>query len=177
MMNLLSIRLASTLFVVASIAQTAWGQLASNEQTLQDHRSVFLSITTPAFDETGRQLGLKKESLERFVLSRLKKNGIQVSTTFTNQTLILQVNVDLLKVLRSNDTDVYAFVSQFEAVQAARLATNRQSALATTWTATKFGAVTREQASLLRDSVVQNLDQFIAAWNEANATVEVSNSK
>ena len=173
-MNMRWLRAATTLFVLAWAAQSASGQLASNKETLQGHSSVFLSISTPEHDATGRHLGLKKESLERFVLSRLEKNGIKVSTTFTNQTLILQVQVDLLKVIQSGDTDVYAFVSRFEAVQAARLATNRQSALATTWKTTKFGAVTRQQAHLLRDSVVQNLDQFITAWSQANATVEVS---
>jgi len=169
--------ISTTLSLLASLAQTTSGQLASNTDTLQGHSNVFLSISTPEGDATGRHVGLKKESLERFVLSRLEKNGINVSTTFTNQTLILQVHVDLLKVIQSGETDVYAFISRFEAVQAARLATNRQSALATTWKATKFGAVTRQQANLLRDSVIQNLDQFIAAWHEANATVEVSDSQ
>lgn len=176
-MNVLWLRIATTLVILLSIAQATSGQLASNKQTLQGHTSVFLSISTPEIDETGRQVGLKKESLERFVLTRLEKDGIEVSTTFTDQTLILQVHVDLLKVLESGETDVYAFISRFEAVQAARLATNRQSALATTWKATKFGAVTRQQAHLLRDSVVQNLDEFIAAWKDANATVEVSDSQ
>jgi hypothetical protein len=176
-MNLLWLRIATIFFVLGSIAQTASGQLASNSETLQGHSSVFLSISTPEIDQTGRNVGLKKESLERFVLGRLEKSGIKVSTTFTNQTLILQVHVDLVKVIQSGETDVYAFISRFEAIQAARLATNRQSALATTWKATKFGAVTRQQANLLRDSVVQNLDQFIAAWTDVNATVKVTDGK
>lgn len=171
------LRITTTLFLLASLTQTASSQLASNAETLQGHRGVFLSISTPEVDVTGRHVGLKKESLERFVLRRLEKNGIKASTTFTNQTLILQVHVDLLRVIQSGETDVYAFISRFEAVQAARLATNRQSALATTWKATKFGAVTRQQANLLRDSVIQNLDLFIAAWNQANATVEVSENQ
>ena len=137
-MNMLWLRIAATLFVLAGFVQSASGQLASNKETLQGHSSVFLSISTPELADTGRHVGLKKDSLERFVLNRLQKSGIQVSTTFTNQTLILQVHVDLVKVIQSGETDVYAFVSRFEAVQAARLATNRQSALATTWKATKF---------------------------------------
>ena len=35
----------------------------------------------------------------------------------------------------------------------------------------------RDTANLLRDSVIQNLDLFIAAWHQANATVEVSESQ
>jgi hypothetical protein len=139
-------------------------QLANKKETLRGHRTIFLSIVTPETDEAIQQLGLKKDSLERYILEQLRQNGFEVSTQYTNQTLILEIQVDLLKVAQSTDADVFAFISQFEAIQPARLAANRQAALVTTWRSTKFGAVSRAQVNLLRDSVLQNLAQFIADY-------------
>lgn len=136
-------------------------QLANKKETLRGHRTIYLSIVTPETEQAVQQLGLKKESLERYIIEQLRENGFEVSTDYTNQTLILEIQVDLLKVAQATDSDVFAFISQFEVIQPARLATNRQAALVTTWRATKFGAVSRAQANLLRDSVLQNLTQFI----------------
>ena len=105
-------------------------------------------------------------------MQRLKESRIEVSTEYTDQTLILEIQVDLLKVIQSDDVDVFAFISQFEAIQPARLATNHQAALVTTWRSTKFGAVTPAQAGLLRDSVLQNLERFITDYLEVQTKTE-----
>ncbi|MCA9153017.1 MAG: hypothetical protein KDA92_27130, partial [Planctomycetales bacterium] len=88
---------------------------------------------------------------------------------FVDQTLILEINVDVHKVSTTGTEPIFAFVSQFEAAQAARLAANRQSALAVTWKSMRFGAVTKAQAGLLRDSVVANVDEFVRDWKSAQA--------
>ena len=156
------------LWAVATLvlaANSAQAQLASNKETLRGHQNVFVSVSTPDSEVAVNDLKLKKESLENFVVKRLRRNNIDVSTTFTNQTLILEIKVDLVKVASVDDQDFFAFVSQFEAIQAARLATNKQGALATTWRETQFGGITRENARLLRESVILNLEKFIADWN------------
>jgi hypothetical protein len=147
----------------------AWGELANTKETLRGHQSVFVSISTPQSDDAIRRLGLVKASLERYVLTRLADAKIPASLEFTDQTLILEIRVDVHKVTQGNELDVFAFISQFDAIQAARLATNRQAALAATWRATQFGAVTSKQAHLLRESVISNLDGFIRDWQAAQA--------
>jgi len=157
-------------FVVATLsASSSSAQLANRKDTLQGHRSVFVSVTTPATDDATRDLGLIKGSLERYVLDQLTKAGIPAATAFTDQTLVLEINVDLHRVVQSGDVTVFAFVSQFEALQAAKLATNRQSALVATWKAVQFGAVTKAESHRLRDSVTTNLDQFIKDWQAVQA--------
>ena len=141
-------------------------QLANKKETLRGHQSVFVAVTTPESDDAVRQLGLVKSSLERYILAQLAKANIPASVVFTDQTLILEIQVDVHKVIQTHDLDVFAFVSRFDAIQPARLATNRQAALAATWQATQFGAVTPQQSHLLRDSVITNLDAFIRDWQE-----------
>jgi hypothetical protein len=151
-------------------ASVARADLANRRDTLRGHTKVFVAVTTPETDDAVRRLGLVKTSLERYILKRLGEANIPASLEFTDQTLILEIHVDVHKVTQGNAVDVYAFISRFEAIQAVLLATNRQSALAATWRATQFGAVTTEQAHLLRDSVAKNLDQFIADWQAAQET-------
>ncbi len=108
-------------------------QLASRKETLRGHRSVFVAVTTPESEVAVRQLGLVKPSLERYILAQLAKANIPASLEFTDQTLILEIQIDVHQVIQAKDLDVYAFVSRFDAIQPARLATNRQAALAVTW--------------------------------------------
>jgi hypothetical protein len=124
--------------MIATRADVAGAQLANRKETLQGHRAVFVAVTTPAAEEVTRDLGLVKASLERYILDHLTKAGIPASTEFVDQTLVLEITVDVHKVIQSEDLAVFAFVSQFEALQAARLAANRQSALVTTWKATNL---------------------------------------
>jgi hypothetical protein len=161
-----------SLLLALSIAGSASAQLANRRDTLRGHQRVFVSVTTPQSDDAVRQLGLVKASLERFIIARLTQANIPATTEFTDQTLILEIQVDTHKVLRAQETDVFAFVSRFEAIQAVRLATNRQPALAATWRATQFGAVTAEQAGLIRDGVIKNVDDFIRDWQAAQAMGE-----
>ena len=163
--------------LTALLLATGWptdvrAQLANRKETLRGHRTIYLSISTPETDDAVRQLGLKQESLQRYVVQRLQESRIEVSTEYTDQTLILEIQVDLLKVIQSDDVDVFAFISQFEAIQLARLATPGQAALVTTWRSTKFGAVTPAQAGLLRDSVLQNLERFITDYLEVQTKTE-----
>jgi hypothetical protein len=153
--------------VVLLLTATAASQLGHKKETLRGHRKLFVSVTTPATDDATRHLGLVQSSLERYILAQLDKANIEASTEFTDQTLILEIQVDVHKVLRADQVDVFAFISRFEALQAARLATNGEAALAVTWRATQFGAVTADQAQLLRDSVIRNLDDFIRDWQSA----------
>jgi hypothetical protein len=149
------------------LSTPAASQLAHKKETLRGHRKVFLSVTTPATEDATRHLGLVQSSLERYVLTQLEKAGLTASTEFTDQTLLLEIQVDVHKVLRADSRDVFAFVSRFEAIQAARLAANGEAALAVTWRAMQFGAVTSDQAHLLRDSVVNNLEAFLRDWEAA----------
>lgn len=160
-------RLSAVILVawfVLLFAAPAAAQLAHKKETLRGHRKVYVSVTTPASDEVTRQLGLVQSSLERYILAELNRANIPASTELTDQTLILEIQVDVHKVLRADNLDVYAFVSRFDALQAARLATNGEAALAATWRTTQFGAVTANQAQLLRDSVIRNLEEFIRDW-------------
>lgn len=163
------LRVLGTMVLCTLSATSSSAQLANRRDTLQGHRSVFVAVTTPATDDATRDLGLIKASLERYILDQLTKAGIPAATAFTDQTLVLEINVDLHRVVQSGDVTVFAFVSQFEALQAARLATNRQSALVSTWKAVQFGAVTKAEAHHLRDSVTTNLDQFIKDWQAVQA--------
>lgn len=157
--------LASALLLGAPV-RSVDAQLANKADTLAEHERVFLSVTTAQLGETA--LGLKKESLEKHLVEQLEEANISVSTRFTNQTLILEVTIDLHKIAESDDVNIYAFVSRFEAIQAARLATNNQAALASTWDATQFGAVTKPEANRLRDSVTTNLKAFLEAWKKSH---------
>lgn len=155
--------------VVWGLSGPAFAQLSSDVASLQGHERIFVAVSTPNTDVATQDLGLRKESLEKYILKRLEKAGVDASTTFTDQTLILEVNVDLIKVVESDGVRIHAFVSNFEAVQATVLAKSRRTSLATTWKSHKFGAITKEQSKLLRESVVKNLDNFIKAWEEAQA--------
>jgi hypothetical protein len=164
-LRMMSMSAACILLWMATDA--ARGELANKIETLRGHQSVFVSVSTPQSEDAIRRLGLVKASLERYIIARLADAKIPASLEFTDQTLILEIQVDVHKVAQGNQLDVFAFVSQFDAIQAARLAANRQAALAATWRATQFGAVTSEQAHLLRESVVSNLDNFIRDWQTA----------
>lgn len=157
-------RWAMTFVLYLLAANSATAQLAGRQETLRGHRQIYVTVTLPEAEETTRELGLRKATLERYVLDRFKENNIPASTEFTDQTLILEIRVDLHEALKADDKRVYAFLTQFDVMQAARLATNQQSTLAATWRATQFGVVSRQQANLLRDSVLRNLDAFIADW-------------
>jgi len=148
--------------------RSGYGQLASNKETLRGHTSVFVSVSSPDNEFTRNVLKIEKESLERFIVSQLEREGINASTTFTNQTLILEIKLDLVEVASINGEGMYVFVSQFQAIQAAKLATNRQPALATTWQQVQFGGITQQNAPLLRDTVDQNLEKFIADWKQVH---------
>ena len=143
-------------------------ELASSRDTLRGHHNVFISVTTPETADAIGKLRLVKSSLERYLVDELKKSQIHASVRFTDQTLILEVHIDIHRVTQSNKADVFAFISRFDAIQAVQLV-NRQAALATTWRATQFGAVTPDQAGLLRSSVIKNLQQFIGDWEAANS--------
>ena len=145
-------------------------QLASRRETLRGHREVFLSVNISDSETANRTFGLKKDSLEKFLLGRLAEAGISAANEYQTQTLILEIQVDLHQVVQVDDDQVYAFVSAFDATQAAKLATNREAALVTTWKSLRFGAVSQSQSQLLRDSVIQNMDQFIEDWQAANAS-------
>lgn len=146
---------------------TAQAQLAGRQETLRGHRQIYVAVSVPEDDATTRELGLRKATLERYILDRLKEQNVPASTEFKDQTLILEIRVDLHEALKADGKRVFAFLSQFDCMQAARLATNRQSTLAATWRATQFGVISRDQAQLLRDSVLRNLDAFVADWKEA----------
>ncbi len=158
--------LTALLFAALS-SSTGRAELASRKETLQGHRSIFLTVSIPESDDVAQQFGLRKESFERYLLQQLQQTGVPVSNRYTDQTLILEIQVDLLKVIDSDEGEVFAFISQFEAIQPARLATNQKPALVTTWRSTKFGAVTLAQKNLLRDSVLQSLEQFLREFREA----------
>ena len=153
-----------TLFFVGSV----YAQLASNEDTLRGHTSIFVSVSIPDNEFARTVLNLEKEPLEGFVVHRLEQEGIHASTTFTNQTLILEIKLDLVEVASIDDEQMYVFVSHFQAIQPAKLATNRQAALATTWQRVQFGGITEQNASLLRETVFQNLEKFIADWKQVH---------
>jgi hypothetical protein len=155
------------LLMAVLLTTPAAAQLAHKKETLRGHRKVYVSVTTPATEDATRHLGLVQPSLERYILAQLSKANISASAEFTDQTLILEIQLDVHKVIRADNLDVFAFISRFEAIQAARLATNGDAALAVTWRATQFGAVTVDQAHLLRDSVINNLDAFIRDWQAA----------
>lgn len=149
-------------------SQETSAQLASRRETLRGHEQIFLNVNISDTEATNQTFGLRKESLEKFLLRRLDEAGIKATNQYTAQTLILEINVDLHQVAQTNEEQVYAFVSQFDAIQAAKLATNHEAALATTWKSLQFGAVSKAQSQLLRDSVVQNLDRFIEDWQAVN---------
>ncbi len=134
-----------TLFSVGS----GYAQLASNEDTLRGHTSIFVSVSIPDNEFTRAVLKLEKEPLEGFVVHRLEQEGIHASTTFTNQTLILEIKLDLVEVASINDEEMNVFVSHFQAIQPAKLATNRQAALATTWQRVQFGVSPANEATCL----------------------------
>ena len=156
----------TALLIAGVVARAGRAQLANRKETLQGHRSIFLTVNIPESDEVAQQFGLRKESFERYLLQQLQQTGVPVSNHYTDQTLILEIQVDLLKVIESDEGEVFAFISQFEAIQPARLATNQKAALVTTWRSTKFGAVTLAQKNLLRDSVLQSLEQFLRDFQE-----------
>ncbi len=107
--------------VVSQYPVIGCAELANRKETLEGHHSIFLSVNIPEAEEAAQRLGLKKESLERFLIDRLQKGGIAASLEYVDQTLILEIQVDLLKVIQAEDSDVYAFISQFEAIQPAQL--------------------------------------------------------
>ena len=167
MMNFAS-RISIALVLSLILVTNAFAELASSKDTLRGHESVFVTVITPETDDAVRRLGLVKSSLERYLLDRLTQAEIPASSQFTNQTLILEVHVDIHRVVQSGNVDVFAFISRFDALQAVQLA-NRRAALATTWRATRFGAVTTVEADLLRDSVIKNVEQFIQDWTAAQS--------
>ncbi|MCA9149239.1 MAG: hypothetical protein KDA92_08075, partial [Planctomycetales bacterium] len=54
-----------------ALARHGQAQLANQKGTLRGHQAVFISVTTPQTDEARKQLGLVRESLERFIIERL----------------------------------------------------------------------------------------------------------
>lgn len=165
----LELRLAFCIWLVSLLyTSPAVGQTVSERGSLNGHQGVLLVINIPRSEPVHR-LGVRRTSLEQFVLRRLKKEGIEASTKFTGQTLVLELRVDVFKVIESGDTTVYSFVSDLEASQVARLVALDKMGLAVTWSSTKFGIVTRSQPHVLRDAVEQTVKNFLNDWNAARA--------
>ncbi len=141
---------------------------SSRGETLAGHERIHLAVRLPENSSQLRALGVRRASLEQFVLNLLRGAGIDASTEYSDQTLTLQMSLETASLTdagrRIAEVEDIAYLVELDAIQGAKLATNRQAALVSTWRTLQLGLVRRGATAPLRQSVERSVTTFIAQW-------------
>ncbi|MFI5342136.1 MAG: hypothetical protein ACHQ7N_20150 [Candidatus Methylomirabilales bacterium] len=123
---------------------------------------VVVEVLTPEAERDG----LTRDQLQTDVELRLRKAGINVTSSYANtRESFLYLNVNTYK----EPVGLYAFNISLEFHQGVILTRNRNVSLpASTWYVGTVGIVSAERLREVRDTVADKVDQFINAYLEQN---------
>lgn len=165
------ILLARTLLVLGLLATPAWALDTPNERITL----VGLTGVHVVFDELGEEgarTGLTRASLLAEVDRRLRRAGLRVLTPTEALASVGRPTLHLrVSVLPAPDAaDLYVYSVDLSLRQQVQLVRDRTiESYAVTWSENRVvGAVRADRVGVVRDVLLQKVDEFVTAWRVSN---------
>jgi len=162
---------AAILFVLGHMTAAAWAIDTPNERiTLVGLTGVH--VVMEEIGDAGERQGVSRARLQSEVEGRLRRAGLRVLTPTEALTSIgrptLHLRVSVLGV--ADPADVHVFSVDLTLRQHVRLVRDRAiESYAITWSEHRVvGAARASQFGVVRNALLEKIDEFVAAWRMAN---------